>query len=79
MGSAKLISLLQKHEYRFYPVVAFDAGNDKLIQFDLTASNSELSEKILSDTNSFIVYVNDQLRKNNARYGIGGYAENRDV
>ena len=79
MGSVKLIHLLEKHQPHFHQVVAFDTEKDKLAALDLTASNTSLTEEILNDTGAFTAYINQQLKKNNARYGIGGYAENRAV
>lgn len=79
MGSEKLIHLLEKHQPDFHRVVAFYPGKDKLTALDLTAANAALTEKILNDTPAFTTYINQQLKNNNARYGIGGYAENRTV
>jgi murein DD-endopeptidase MepM/ murein hydrolase activator NlpD len=48
-------------------VVPFKPGADRLIGLDLRK------------TIPTIDFINDELRKNNARYGIGGYAEHREV
>lgn len=65
--------------YSFAAVVPFDSQKDKLFQLDLTKSNEDLTQDILSDTNLFSAYINNCLAAAGARYGIGGYAEHRTV
>jgi len=79
MCAAKLIQVLEKNRSHFHPVVAFDPVKDKLVSLDLSASNTSLAEEILNDTSAFTAYINQQLSGNHARYGIGGYAEDRGV
>jgi peptidoglycan LD-endopeptidase LytH len=74
-----LVLTLLKNQQEFYPVVLFDAIKDKLLPLDLTADNKELTNEILSDTKIFSAWVDGKLKKANARYGIGGYAEHRTV
>ena len=74
-----LSGLLQNNAAVFYPVVPFDPGKDKLLAFDFTAANTELTESILQDTRLFTQWVNQKLEQAGARYGIGGYAEHRTV
>src|SRR5690349_14566762 len=69
----------QLNEETFFPVVPFKPGKDRIISFDLTRSNTTINGEVLNDLPSFIHYINDQLNTNHARYGIGGYAELRDV
>lgn len=76
---ATLESLLQKNQHLLQPVVHFTPGKDKLLLFDLTAGNKELSADILQDTVIFTAWVNRQLQNAGARYGIGGYGEHRTV
>lgn len=63
----------------FARVVPFDAAADKLLPLDFTQENKELTEEILKDTTKFSAYINNQLKKAGARYGIGGYDEHRTV
>lgn len=49
------------------------------MRFDFTVSNPELNDDIINDTSSFCNYINDKLAQQQARYGIGGYAEYRDI
>lgn len=60
-------------------VVDFDAASDRLLPMDFTGSNRELTERILGDTDLFSDWVTDQLSRNRCRYGIGGYAEHRNI
>jgi murein DD-endopeptidase MepM/ murein hydrolase activator NlpD len=60
-------------------VVDFDAGTDRLYQFDLTIANKELDAAIVADTAKFSHWVNEKLGLNNCKYGIGGYMENRTI
>jgi len=60
-------------------VVDFDAGADRLLPFDFTARNTELTAEMLGNTELFSHWVNQQLADNNARYGVGGYNEHRTI
>src|SRR5882672_2158867 len=77
--NAGLISLLEKNAGDFHPVIPFDPSRDKLLLLDLTETNKELTSDILSDTNKFSHFINNQLTKAGARYAIGGYGEHRTV
>jgi murein DD-endopeptidase MepM/ murein hydrolase activator NlpD len=75
----ELIALLKRHQQEFSTVVPFDPLSDKLISFDFSPANKEIKEDILNTTNDFIFFINQQLKKINALYGIGGYNEYRNV
>lgn len=60
-------------------VVAFDPETDNLYPLDLTHANTELTREILKDTTLFSAWVDNKLRKNNARYAVGGYNEHRTI
>ncbi|MEP6627448.1 MAG: peptidoglycan DD-metalloendopeptidase family protein [Ginsengibacter sp.] len=75
----KLLSRLKKHSSEFHPVVTFDPDKEKLIALDFTESNLELSEINLENTDDFTRYIEEKLRVNHARFGIGGYDELRTV
>lgn len=55
------------------------AENEKLVQMDFTDNNKELTDTIVNDIELFIQYIKATLLRNNARYGIGGYNENRTI
>jgi peptidoglycan LD-endopeptidase LytH len=62
----------------FSPVVPY-AEQDKLLPFDFTEANTELSDGVLTDTNLFMHYINEKLQAAGAKYGIGGYGEHRTI
>src|SRR5690349_7822200 len=69
---------LRPYSESFHPVVPF-TGNEKLLRLDFTAANTELDGATLADTTLFTDYVNRQLQKAGALYGIGGYIEHRTI
>jgi peptidoglycan LD-endopeptidase LytH len=73
-----LTELLREHR-PFHPVVPFNPAKDTLTALDFTAANATLTREILSDTEAFSAYVDDQLQQSGGRYGIGGYAEHRTI
>jgi murein DD-endopeptidase MepM/ murein hydrolase activator NlpD len=78
MGKKNFDEWLLQYRSAFAPVVPW-SQTDKLLRMDFTAVNTELTAEIVTDTNSFIQYINDKLEKAGARYGIGGYDEHRTV
>ncbi len=68
-----------KNRPDFHPVVNFDPATEKLYQFDFTDSNTTLSAAEIADTKLFAAYIDRTLKDNNAKYGIGGYNENRTL
>lgn len=60
-------------------VVDFDVKHDQLLSLDFTATNTELPDEILDNTDLFSDWVNKKMSENNARYGIGGYDEHRTI
>jgi peptidoglycan LD-endopeptidase LytH len=69
---------LKQYSGEFHPVVPFEK-EDKLLLLDFTDKNTELTQEILKDTQLFTQYINSKLRTAEAKYGIGGYDENRTV
>lgn len=78
-SSSALISILKKHRPGFHPVISFDPSNEKLLALDFTAVNQEIQPDILDHTDRFIDYINQNINKAGAKFGIGGYAEHRTV
>ncbi|UKT63840.1 peptidoglycan DD-metalloendopeptidase family protein [Pedobacter mucosus] len=60
-------------------IVDFNFRTDSLLPLDFTATNTELSDEILANTDLFSEWVNNKLTAKNARYGIGGYNEHRTI
>jgi murein DD-endopeptidase MepM/ murein hydrolase activator NlpD len=75
---SRLIAVLKSNQ-PFGPLVPFNAEKDKLIALDFSKNNSELTPDIFGDIKLFCAYVNKKLENARARYGIGGYAEERAV
>lgn len=73
----KLLAAFRKHRSSFAPVVQFDAVKDRLTAFCFTRKNKDLSPEIYGSIEKFCVYINRLLKKDKARYGIGGYNELR--
>jgi murein DD-endopeptidase MepM/ murein hydrolase activator NlpD len=74
-----LVEKLIANAATFHSVVDFDHKKDKIIQLDFTKENEELSTLDLVNTNTFSEYVADKLKKTKAKFGIGGYEENRTL
>lgn len=70
-------NVLIKHRATFHPVVKFNPAKDKLITLDFTSANTALTAGEIADTAKFSAYVNHQLHAEHAKFGIGGYNENR--
>jgi peptidoglycan LD-endopeptidase LytH len=79
MNSQPIISAINRYAHDFHPVVDFNPATDKLLAMDFTAANEELTGEMIDDTKKFSAYVNTKLKEANAKFGIGGYAENRTV
>lgn len=75
----ELENALIKNAQNFHPVVDFDPRSEKLFKFDFTSENKELSTDAIADTELFSDYVSNKLKNSGAKYGIGGYAENRTI
>lgn len=76
---SELAAILKKHRTEYHTVVDFDPVTDKLFHFNFTSSNAGLGQVDLADTAQFSSYINQQLQQNGARYGIGGYGEDRTL
>ena len=75
----QLQNFLAQPKNQIHKVVDFDLAKDRLLPFDFTANNTELTTDILADTDLFSNWVDQKLAKKTARYGIGGYNEHRTI
>ncbi len=75
--NTEIENVLIKNRSAFHPVVNFKAAEDKLIHFDFTAYNKELANTDIADTSIFSQYIDQELQKHQAKFGIGGYMEDR--
>lgn len=74
-----LVNILRQQQEEFGPLVRFNSNIDRLVAMDFTSSNKSLTPELLNDTVKFTAYVNEELRHRQALYGIGGYAEHRNI
>ena len=74
---SRLENVLEKNRRQFHTVVDFNKASDKLIHLDFTAANKELTAEMVADTTAFSEYITNTLATANAKYGIGGYNEDR--
>lgn len=69
--------LMAAHAKAFKSIVPFCPETDSIKKLDLSETNSQLTPEVFNDTTRFSDFITQQLQ--NARYGIGGYLENRTV
>ena len=74
---SSLENVLQKNQLNFRSVVDFKSVKDKLIKLDFTSANTDLTPSLVENTEDFSQYIDQVLETNQAKYGIGGYNENR--
>lgn len=79
MQSLELIASLKRHQQEFSPVIPFDPLKDKLLVFDFSRANQEMTEDIFDSITAFTSFINHKLEEADARYGIGGYNEYRNM
>jgi len=72
-----LENVLIKNRSAFHPVVNFKPDKEKLFHFDFTSANKELTSADIADTQKFSDYIERKLESRQAKFGIGGYRENR--
>ena len=77
--STQLLFNLQKYKPTYHPVIKIDEEKDKIIPFNFTATNTEITKELIADTQQFSAWVNNKLKTSNATFGIGGYNENRTL
>ena len=74
-----VVAILQDHQLGFHQVVSFHPERDRLLLMDFTKNNGDISEELINDTHRFSDYINHKLRSANAKFGIGGYNEYREL
>ena len=70
-------NVLQRNQSNFRSVIDFNPKTEKLIKLDFTAANTGLTATDISNTETFSKYIHNKLTEANAKYGIGGYNEDR--
>jgi murein DD-endopeptidase MepM/ murein hydrolase activator NlpD len=79
MTRQPLMEVLSRYSQRVHPVVPFNSATEKLLLFDFTKNNPEIFDEMINDTQKFTNYINHKLRNSGAKFGIGGYDENREL
>jgi murein DD-endopeptidase MepM/ murein hydrolase activator NlpD len=74
---SRLELVLIKNKNNFNKVVDFNNTSEKLLPLNFTASNTALTTDLVASTEKLGTYINDLLLLAQAKYGIGGYAEDR--
>ena len=74
---SRLENVLAKNRQQFHTVVDFNKATDKLLHLDFATTNTELTPELIADTTSFSQYIDNKLATAHAKYGIGGYNEDR--
>ncbi|MEZ5173050.1 MAG: peptidoglycan DD-metalloendopeptidase family protein [Bacteroidia bacterium] len=62
-----------------YPLFGSGLSSNDLVQIDLSAGNSFLSNIDLDDRREFENFILETIHKENGKAGIGGYLENRII
>ncbi|MBL0145614.1 MAG: peptidoglycan DD-metalloendopeptidase family protein [Chitinophagaceae bacterium] len=73
----ELIHALQKNNLNFYNIVNFKNTIEKIITLDFSAENTALASIDIANTAAFSNYITNKLQSANAKFGIGGYNEDR--
>jgi peptidoglycan LD-endopeptidase LytH len=71
--------MLKENQEHFHAIVPFNPLHEKLFKLDFSERNNDLTSEVLDDTQKFTDYINGELQKAGAKYGIGGYGEYRSV
>lgn len=74
-----LSEILLQHQNKSHSIVEFNGNSEKLISLDFTKNNTDLTEKIFNDIDLFSEYISQKLKQSNAKFGIGGYLELREL
>jgi peptidoglycan LD-endopeptidase LytH len=74
-----LISKLRKYQGEFAPVVPVDFQTEKYLIFDFSVANPLVNKLKLWDTAHMKRFVGESLQNQNAKAGVGGYDEERNL
>lgn len=76
---SELYTFLKGHSTEYHPVLKFNPAKEKFIAIDLSGQNLDLRHVDVKDTNTFDKYISGLLEKAKAKFGIGGYNEERQI
>ena len=72
-------AIILKYQSLFSKIISFNPEFESIIQMNFTDENHLLTDEVITDTEKFSQYVNFELQKHNALFGIGGYLEQRSL
>jgi peptidoglycan LD-endopeptidase LytH len=72
-----LTDMLIRNKELFFPIIKIDKEKDTFLPFDFTKNNTEITSALIANTADFSTWVNKKLADASAKFGIGGYNENR--
>ncbi len=78
-NNSRLVSILKNHQEEFLPVISFSPGKEKIVQLDLSENNHALTPEVFNHLPVFSKFITNELNRHDAEYGIGGYAELRNI
>ena len=79
MKQADIASVLNKHALELHPVILFNKATNKIVSLNLSKTNTGFTENFYNNTEAFTTYINEQRKKANATYLVGGYREHREM
>ena len=79
IAADKIVRILEKHAYDYFPVVPLNKSTDKIVALDLSKGNQFFNESVYSAPGIFSAFIENERMKNNAAYLIGGYKEHREM
>jgi len=74
-----LSNILLQNQHRFASIFDFKLTRSNALPLDFTKENLNISHEVIYDPAVQEKFVNDQLQRANARVGVGGYLENRNL
>ncbi|MFK7784320.1 MAG: peptidoglycan DD-metalloendopeptidase family protein [Crocinitomicaceae bacterium] len=74
-----LPNILLQNQHRFAKVFDFEMTRENTLRLNLSKENINISKEVIYDPASQEKFVRDQLQQVNARVGVGGYLENRNL
>jgi murein DD-endopeptidase MepM/ murein hydrolase activator NlpD len=72
-------SILHNNQNRFANIFDFEMTFENALPLDFTQENPNISHEVIYDPAAQEQFINDQLKQANARVGVGGYLENRNL
>lgn len=78
-NNSRLVSILKNHQEEYLPVIPFFPGKEKIVNLDLSEKNKSLTPEVYQHLPAFSKFITHELNSHDAVYGIGGYAELRDI